>query len=326
MDKAFLKKLDKKHVRGIESKKSLYGVMFITPWLIGMLLFFFIPLVQSLSYSFAYVFVEPGYMDVQYETENWETGEMESVGLEHYKYLLEEDPDYTNNLETALGEFFRSLPIIVVVSLILALVLNQKFKGRVFFRAIFFLPVIIATGVVMEKLTASYGGVGAIVQMSSETTNVYTEGGGGGMDFTTILQNLNLPEDITNEMSKLITNIFNTLWSCGIPVILFISGLQTIPESLYEASHVEGATKWEEFWYITLPMLGNTILLVIVFTIIELLTQNTNPVLQQAYSQMRDNMVYDMSSAMLWIFFAIIGAVIGIVIFLYNRILLRKWN
>ena len=112
---------------------------------------------------------------------------------------------------------------------------------------------------------------------------------------------------------------------CSIPVILFISGLQTIPESLYEASHVEGATKWEEFWYITLPMLGNTILLVIVFTIIELLTQNTNPVLKQAYNLM-SNMVYDMSAAMLWVFFAIIGAVIGVVIFLYNQLLLKKWN
>ena len=325
MDKAFLKKLDKKHTRGIESKKSWYGVMFITPWLIGMLLFFFIPLFQSLLYSFGYVFVEPGAMQVEYFTTDYETGKEVLVGFEHYKYLFNEDPDYTNNLETALGEFFRSLPIIVVVSLILALVLNQKFKGRVFFRAIFFLPVIIATGVVMEKLTASYGGVGAIVQVASETSNVYTEGGGGGMDFTAILQNLNLPEDITNEMSKLITNIFNTLWSCGIPVILFISGLQTIPESLYEASHVEGATKWEEFWYITIPMLGNTILLVIVFTIIELLTQNTNPVLKEAYNQM-SNMVYDLSAAMLWIFFVIIGAVIGIIIFLYNQFLLKKWN
>ena len=313
MDKAFLKKLDKKHVRGIESKKSMYGWMFISPWLVGMVLFFFVPLVQSLIYSFSFVFVEPGMMMTEF------------AGLTHFDEILNIDPDYTNNLTKALGDFFRSLPIIVVVSLILALVLNQKFKGRVFFRAIFFLPVIVATGVVMEKLTATYGGVGAIVQVTSETTNVYTEGGGGGMDFSAILQNLQLPEDITNEMTKLITNIFNTLWSCGIPVILFISGLQTIPESLYEASHVEGATKWEEFWYITLPMLGNTILLVIVFTIIELLTQNTNPVLQQAYNLM-SNMVYDMSAAMLWVFFAIIGAVIGVVIFLYNQLLLKKWN
>lgn len=313
MDKAFLKKLDKKHVRGIESKKSMYGWMFISPWCLGMLLFFIVPLFQSLYYSFCYVFVDPGSMTTEF------------AGLEQYKEILNVDPDYTKNLSTALGDFFYSLPIIVIVSLILALVLNQKFRGRVFFRAIFFLPVIIATGVVMEKLTATYGGVGAIVQVTSETTNVYTEGGGGGMDFTAILANLQFPEAITNTMSTLITNIFNTLWSCGIPVILFISGLQTIPESLYEASHVEGATKWEEFWYITLPMLGQTILLVIVFTIIELLTQNTNPVLQQAYGLM-NNMNYDMSAAMLWVFFAIIGSAIGIVIFLYSKLLLKRWN
>ncbi len=313
MDAAANKNLKLKHKRGIESKKSLYGRMFILPWCIGMALFFIVPLIQSFIFSLSIVTVEPGMMATEF------------AGFEHYNYILNIDPDYTKNLSNALGEFFRSLPIVVIVSLILSLVLNQKFRGRAFFRAIFFLPVIIATGVVMEKLTQSYGGIGAIVQMSTESTNVYTETS-GGFEFTTILNNLHLSEELTNEMSKLITNIFNTLWSCGIPVILFIAGLQTIPEQLYEASHVEGATKWEEFWYITLPMLSQTVLLVIVFTMIELLTQNSNPILSQAYALMNDSATYDISAAMLWFFFAIIGAGIGLVLLLYSKLLLKKWN
>ncbi len=313
MDASFAKSLEKKHKRGIESKKSMYGRMFILPWCIGMAFFFIVPVIQSLLFSFSYVTVEPGFM-----AREW-------AGLEHYNYILNVDPNYTENLSKALGDFFRSMPIVVIVSLILALVLNQKFRGRVFFRAIFFLPVIVATGVVMQKLTQSYGGIGAIVSISTDATNVYTESN-AGMDFTAILNNLNLSEDLTNEMSKLITNIFNTLWSCGIPVVLFIAGLQTIPDQLYEASHVEGATTWEDFWYITLPMLSSTLLLVIVFTMIDLLTQNSNLILAQAYDLMNASATYDLSAAMLWFFFGIIGVAIGIVLLLYSKLLLKRWN
>ncbi len=293
----------------------MYGRMFILPWCIGMAFFFIIPLIQSLIYSFSTVIVDPGEMSTQW------------VGLDNYKTILNEDPTYTDNLISAVTSFFRSLPIVVIVSLILAMVLNQKFKGRTFFRAIYFLPVIIATGVVMQLLTKNLNGVDAIITLSADTTNTYTSsGGGGGMDFTTILNSLRFPEDITKTMSSLITSIFNTLWSCGIPIILFISGLQTIPEQLYEASKVEGATKWEEFWYITLPMLAQTLLLVIVFSMIDLLTSNTNPVLNQAYQYMNDSAVYDISGAMLWLFFAIVAGTVGIVIFLYTKLLLKRWS
>lgn len=306
-------KAPKKRIKGIESKKSMYGRMFILPWCIGMLLFFIIPLFQSLIYSFSTVWVEPGLM------------ETELAGLDNYKAILNEDPNYTNNLWSAIQSFFKSMPIIIIVSLILAIVLNQKYPGRMIFRSIFFVPVIVATGVVMELLTKNLNGVDAIITLSTETENVYSEGT-GGMDFTVVLQSLNFPEEITKTMSGLITNIFNTLWSCGIPIILFLAGLQTIPEQLYEASTVEGATKWEEFWYITLPMLSQTLLLVIVFTMIDLLTQNTNPVIQQAYTLMSEQSVYDQSAAMLWLFFGIIGLGVGIVIFLYNKFLLKKWS
>lgn len=289
--------------------------MFILPWCIGMAFFFIIPLVQSLIYSFSTVIVDPGEMSTEW------------AGLDNYKTILNEDPTYTDNLMSAVTTFFRSLPIVVIVSLILAMVLNQKFKGRTFFRAIYFLPVIIATGVVMQLLTKNLNGVDAIITLSANTTNTYTSsGGGGGMDFTTILNSLRFPEDLTKTMSSLITSIFNTLWSCGIPIILFISGLQTIPEQLYEASKVEGATKWEEFWYITLPMLAQTLLLVIVFSMIDLLTSNTNPVLNQAYQYMNDSAVYDISGAMLWLFFAIVAGTVGIVIFLYTKLLLKRWS
>lgn len=314
--RAAMPDLNKKHVKGIEAKKSGYGRMFITPWCIGMLLFFIIPLLKSLWYSFCYVEPMPGELYTEFQ------------GLLNYKYIFNEDPDFVDNLTKSISSFFTTLPIVVILSLILAIVLNGKFAGRTVFRGIFFVPVIVATGVVMTHLTKNYSGYGAIVQLSANASeDVYSSvGSSSGMNFSQLLISLQLPDEVTTQLSKIITDIFNTLWTCGIPVILFISGLQTIPPQLYEASKVEGATSWEEFWYITLPMLSNTILLVIVFTLIELLTQSTSPVITQAYTQMIDNMNYYESAAMLWVFFAIIGGIIGLIIFVYSKTLLKKWN
>lgn len=309
--------LNKKHTKGIESKKSMYGFMFILPWLIGFALFFMIPLVQSLIYSFSYVEPEPGGLYTEWQ------------GLTNYDFIFNEEPDFVKNLSQSLSSFFTSMPIIVIISLILAIVLNGNFKGRVVFRAIFFVPVIVATGVVLDLLSKDYGGYGAIINLSVKTTaetQAQAVGSSSGMNFSTLLNSLNLPEDVTSQMSTMITNIFNTLWTCGIPVILFIAGLQTIPAQLYEASKVEGATKWEEFWYITLPMISQTLLLVIVFTLIELLTQSNNAVITQAYNQMVANSNYYESAAMLWSFFAIIGAATGLIIFLYSKLCLKRWE
>lgn len=307
--------LNVKHVRGIESMKSWYGFFFILPWLIGMLFFFVIPLGSSFYYSFCDVYPEIGYMETIW------------TGFDNFDFIFNLDPNYSKNLSSSISEFFTSLPIVVIVSLILALILNSNFKGRTFFRGVFFVPVIVATGVVMSHLTATYGGFGAIVKLSAKAAeDAYSAvGTGGGMDFTDLLNSLQLPEDVTAQLNSMITDIFNTIWTCGIPVVLFIAGLQTIPAQLYEASKVEGATAWEEFWYITLPCIGQTLLLVIIFTLIELLTQTSNPVIRAAYDLMQQP-EYGLASAMLWVFFAVIGAITGLIILIYTKFVLKRWE
>ena len=126
-------------LRGVEALKSRYGLMFVSIWIIGFALFFFTPLCQSIAYSFSEVVVG---------SESYKL-----VGFEHYKVLLKEDPHYIKNLTSSITSIAYSLPLILVVSLVLALILNQKFPGRLFFRAVYFLPVIIATGVVMQYLS-----------------------------------------------------------------------------------------------------------------------------------------------------------------------------
>lgn len=296
-----------KKYRGVEQLQSHYGRMFVLPWEIGLVLFFLVPLIKSIYYSFCDVSIGNKGIDTKW------------VGLKWYDYIINQNPDYLTNIKDMLSSFAVQLPIILALSLILAIVLNQKFKGRVVARAIFFLPVIIATGVVMDLMT-------------SETVRLtlITSGGGDGnygsmIDFDVILGNLGLPEEITTLIAGYIGDVFNLLWSCGIQIVLFIAGLQSIPDQFYEVSRVEGASKWEEFWYITVPMLGPTILLVMVYTMIDLFTQNRY-VVQKAFNLMSNGAVYDQSSAMVWFYFLIVGVVMALIIGVYNFFCLRRWN
>lgn len=294
---------------GIERLKARYGCQFVAHWVVGLVLFFVIPVVNSLRYSFSEMSVTS------------EGIHMAFAGIVHYKDMLMSNGLYINNLVAALADMFTSLPIIMALSLILAVVLNQRFRGRLAARAIFFLPVIIASGVVINILKSGYIHA-PLFNVTSGAEYEY----GGLIDFNEILSNLQLPEQVTALFSKYLSNVFDLIWSCGIQLVLFLSGLQSIPAQLYEVSKIEGATKWEEFWYLTVPMLKDVILLVLVYTMIELFTAIDNPVIAQAYSIMKNDQIYDSSSAMLWGYFLVVGAVMGLVLLIYNRCCLRRWE
>ena len=292
----------KKKLRGVESLKSRYGLMFVTMWIIGVIIFFLKPLCESLFYSFSTVDLAAEGSVAQF------------TGITNYKQILLEDPDYLKNLQAALGSIVYSLPLILIVSLVLALILNQNFKGRIFFRGLYFLPVIIATGVVMQYI----GGQISSDQISSSVTdNMFS--------VTDIMNVLSLPASIATPVQSIISNIFSLVWKCGIQIVLFIAGLQSIPSTLYEASKVEGASKWEDFWFITFPSLSRVTLLVTVFTMIELFTDANLNVIKIAFGRMKVG-VYDISSAMLWFYFLVVGAVLGLVLFLYNKLLMKRWE
>lgn len=232
--------------KGIEALRSKYGLIFISPWIIGLCLFFLIPIGKSLYYSFADVrFAESGIVT-------------KFAGIENFKYILNADPNYSKNLSASIVKICYSLPVIVIISLILAIILNQKFRGRLFFRGLFFLPVIIATGVVIDILfSVNTGDVSQIGVDENVSANM--------IDFSSIISSLGIPSEFSKYLTNVFNNIFELVWNSGIQTILFISGLQTIPDLLYEVAKVEGCTKWEEFWYITLPMLSKVITLVVDF-------------------------------------------------------------
>lgn len=292
--------------RGIEALKSRYGWICISPWIVGLVLFFGLPIIQSVIYTFS---------DVKLATGGLQT---EFVGLENYKYIFAQNADYLDYIAAAVIQFLYSFPVILIISIILAIMLNQKFKGRIFFRALYFLPVIIASGAVLSVVLSSVSdGVANIETDESVAMAMF--------DVDEIVTSLGLPSKIGEYFVTIIDGIMNMIWNCGIQTVLFISGMQTIPPLLYEVSKVEGATKWEEFWFITLPMLSRVIVLVGVFTMVELMTAQNNSVMRQAYVFMRTQN-YGEGSAMLWSYFSVIGVIMAVILGLYNRLCMRKWE
>ncbi|MBO5358089.1 MAG: sugar ABC transporter permease [Clostridia bacterium] len=296
----------KRKTGGIEQIKSRYGWLFISTWLIGVVLFFAIPIIQSVIYSFSQMTINADGVNTVW------------IGLKNYNYVINEHTSYMTWLGKSITNFLYSLPIIVILSLILAILLNQKFRGRLFFRALYFMPVIIATGVVIDLISGMSG--------SDMTTSSVNESVSGGMfSVQDIIAILDLPTEVATFVQKIISNIFDLIWNSGVQTILFLAGLQSIPATLYEASKVEGATKWEEFWFITFPMLSNVTLLVVVYTMVELFVSKTNPVVSQVYSLMRAA-VYDETSAMMWFYFLCVGAIMGGIVLLYKKLLQDRWS
>ncbi len=136
---------------------------------------------------------------------------------------------------------------------------------------------------------------------------------------------LNLPYGIAENVKTVMNAIFDLVWSCGVQIVLVIAGLQSIPGTLYEASRVEGATKWQEFWFVVFPNLGNVVLLVFVYTTVDIFTDAKIGVMDRAVS-MINNGIYDTASALLWFYFAVVGLLIGILLFAYYRFLMKRWQ
>lgn len=293
-----------KKARGIEALRRRYGYTFVSHWVIGLIAFFFVPLIYSIIYSFSDITITEIGFSLDY------------VGFKNYDMTLFQNPDYLDQVRDAIGSMFYSLPMIIALSLILAVLLNQKYKGRTIMRIIFFLPVIIESSVVVRLLSDS--------SINVPIFNFSTDGQ-GFMDYEMILSNLNLPTQITEFLTFFLSNAVSLTWSCGVQIILFLAGLQSIPESLYEVSKIEGANKWDEFWQITVPMLRHVLSLVIIYTMISKFTSSTNKVVSTSLELMSAN-DYSTAAAMLWFYFVVVLAVIGIVLFLYNRYCLKKWD
>lgn len=286
-------------------REALVGRGFVLPFYIGFLLFSLGPLVQTFRFMFYHSTVKPGGFNMKW------------IGIENFEYVFTKDASFIENLFGSVGDMIWQVPLVLFISLFLAVLINTKFHGRSFVRVVFFLPVIVMTGTVM--LIVQNDAV-ASAALSGEVV------AGGKIEYSVGLESLLLQAGLNSKVVDLFTtlsnDIFNLAWKAGVQIIIFLSGLQSIPSSLYEASSVEGATKWEEFFKITMPMLLPTFVLNAVYTIVDAFTDVNNEAMNQVMVQV-EKLDYGKAAVMSYSYFVLIAlfvaAVMGIFALLNKR-------
>lgn len=283
-------------------RKSLYGYGFISVWILGTVIFFLIPLVKSLVYSFSEVTIDSGKTVTEW------------VGFDKYIKVLTEDGKFTEYLTDMLIETLWKTPLIIIFSMFIAVVLNQKFRGRTVARAVFFLPVIIVTGPVYRIITGDINSSGN--NNTEQFPTIFSTDLIG--EFLEFIGVYGISDKVDNLISAVADNIFGIVWNSGIQILLFLSALQGIPVSVREASRIDGATAWEYFWKITVPYIKPFILANIIFTVIDTFTNPLNTVMERI-GVMRSQWAFGEASAMAWIYFTIIMLIIGVIVLFSKR-------
>ncbi len=288
------------------AKRARTGTLFILPFIIGFLFFMVRPLILSLQMSLNEVnLIRGGGF-----TMTWND-------FYNYHYALQTDPNFNEYLVQEIGRMAINTIATLVLSFVIAVILNQKFKGRILCRIIFFLPVILSSGVLPG------------IESSNEFFNMMTDIGksveeSSGVNVSLALQELlqvsGVAGDIFDVVFQMIDAIYDIVMSSGIQIIVFLSGLQAISPSLYEAADVEGCSAWESFWKITFPMVSPLLLVNCIYTIIDFFMKNDNRVIEKINDVMYGvRMDFGAASAMSWIYFGVALLFIGISTFIITR-------
>jgi len=289
----------------MRARNARTGTWFILPFIIGFIFFMGKPMIESFIMSFNNVVLVPG-----------QGYEQTPVGLSNFKHALLADPEYNKFLVEEIGQMAINTIATLVLSFVVAVILNQNFKGRLACRAIFFLPVILSSGVLpgIEHQNEFYDMMSGLAQSVEES---------GGVDISASLQELlavsGVGAGVFDVVFTMIDSIYDIVMASGIQIIVFLSGLQAISPSLYEAADVEGCSAWESFWKITFPMVSPLLLVNCIYTIIDFFMKNDNKVMELIYQVTYQDMKFGISAAMSWIYFGVALAFIAVSSFIIRK-------
>ena len=279
----FLKKLK------LSTKETITGLIFISPWLIGFIIFTVYPLIQSFWFSFNTVRPTAEGLMITF------------VGLDNYKNLFLGDVTFSDILINYSLQIIVYVPVIIVFSLFVALLLNQKIKGQSFFRTVFFLPVIITSGAIMKTLLEQ--GATTFEGLTKIASNP--------------LLRENLPPVLFSLLEFLLNSFIMILWFSGVQILIFLAGLQKLDKSMYEAAKIDGASKWQLLWKLTLPILTPLITVNIIYTVVTVSTYSINPVIDKIQTDMyRPELGLGYAAAESWIYFGVIVLIILVMLLL----------
>ncbi len=277
----------------LEKKRNLVGLIFVLPFIIGFLLFFLVPLGESVVYTFhKLTFSEVGGFDMTF------------LGFGNFVTAFTEDAQFNRILVDTLVGMLAKMPFILFFSYFIALILNQKFKGRLVARVIFFLPVIMGANVIlkMEQTDFMMGVLGAAAEdgTAQTTTGVLVD----------VLAQASIPQQFLDYIVSGIEQSASIIKESSIQILIFLSALQAIPGNLYEASNVEGATAWESFWKITFPLMLPTLLINIVYTVIDSYSSKLNGLIEYTSNLAVVGGGYGLAAAMNWVYLLCIAVIL----------------
>jgi len=280
------KKSGKKFKMDLHTRNSLKGLVFVAPFIVGIILFFVYPIYLSLRLSIGEQVAISGM-------------KIRGFTLDHYIRAFVVDLEFVPTFLQAVQQTLTQFPLTIVLSLIIAVLLNRDIKCRGLFRVIFFIPFLLGSGEVMQQLI-NQGVDRAVLNIMDGRLIPYNVLSYFG---TTIM-------DVVQTVLGLLVTV---LWGGGVQILLFLSGLQSISPALYEAAKIDGATEWEIFWKVTVPMISPMLLLNIVYTLVDSFTNMSNPLLEYIQEFGFDNAEFQYGAALGWIYFAFIGVLVAII-------------
>ncbi len=313
MSKVTIEKMPKRQRVSLERKQNLYGYVFVLPVILG-LAFIYIPVVvQSLIYSFSEINVtENGFETVFAGWENY------------YQALFVEEGFIRTVVESTAGILIQ-IPIILIFAFFMANVLNQEFVGKTAARVIFFIPVIISTGIIAEVESMSSM---IDIYSSSEKMEIGSASGSGNVFNYAALANLIIQTlnntDLANIVLGAIDGLYSIITSSGVQMLVFLSGLQGISTSMYEAAQVEGATGWEVFWKISFPYVSPLILVNTIYTVIDQFLKSDNLAVTFINEKLANSSGYALASSLSWIYTLVVLLFVGVVFLLINRMVIYQ--
>ena len=298
-------KVKKRKAKSLEKQKSTFGWLFILPFLLGFVLIYLPMIVSSIQISFSSI----AYEDIG-QVLTW-------VGFENYSNALLKEADFTKTLVECLGGMAFDIPAIIIFSLFMAILLNQDMKGRAAFRAIFFVPVIVSTGII-ESIDLQ----NTLAQLGDQVSNLNGDGVEGAVNAGTEIINaidverffgtMKIGSELATVVSGWANNVYSIVNRSGVQMLIFLAALQSISPSIYESCKVEGATGWETFWKITFPMISPMILVNLVYTIIDSFTTKSNVMMSFITTASNEANGKPLGTAMAWLYFLIVILILAI--------------
>ena len=289
--------------RNLARGNAISGLIFVSPFIIGFLLFLLYPLQLSLRMCFCKVDAIPG-AGLRLTWNNYD----------NFNKIFRVEPEFLQYLVEEMKRMALFVPGILVFSFFMAILLNQEFKGRTIVRAVYFLPVILASGVFvgLENNNALLSSIKDATKADSSLSSI-----------TTTLEDILLTGETGNKFFQYIIDIVGQVYdiamASGIQIIIFLSGLQTIPPSMFEAAKIEGCTSWESFWKITFPLIGSMILVNVIYTLVDFFTRTDSNLMGLFDRTLLQRFEYGKVAAMSWVYFLIIAAILGIVMLIFSR-------